>query len=115
MKEYATTNELVETSFEPRKQAGRYYSAEFSLDGLKSPYQFRIWNSASTPMCILVKLGSRVLPRFKVGDRLNVKYHPPDSYDPKRLETVIIDIIKNVQGRFKGYYWVGFEILGSQN
>jgi hypothetical protein len=113
MKEHATANELLETSFEPRKQAGQYYSAEFSLYGLESPYQFRIWNSASTPMCILVKLGSAILPRLQVGDRLNVKYHPHDSYDPKPLETLILHIIKNVQGRFKGYYWVGFKILES--
>lgn len=113
MKEHATANELLETSFEPRKQAGQYYSAEFSLYGLESPYQFRIWNSVSTPMCILVKLGSAVLPRLQVGDRLNVKYHPADSYDPKPLETLILHIIKNVQGRFKGYYWVGFKILES--
>ncbi|MBW1739941.1 MAG: PilZ domain-containing protein [Deltaproteobacteria bacterium] len=116
MKEYAVTNQQVERRVEHRKQVDHYYSVEFSINGLEAPYQFKIRNIASTSMCVLVKEGSDILPRLKVGDTLNVKYYSADSlHPPEYLETAIRHITKNDQGRFKGHYLVGLEILESQN
>ena len=107
MREHALNNNLG-----ARTRTERYYSAEFSISGLDFPYQFRIWNIPSRPMCLLLKENSDVLPRLKVGDTLNVKYYSNDSGHPfDYLETAIRDITKNDQGRFKGHYLVGLEII----
>ena len=99
---------------EPRGTVGQYYSAELELDGVDYPYQFKIWNTGSNLMCFLVKEGSDVLPRLKVGDTLEMKYYSADSTrSSEHKKTAIRDIAKNDQGRFKGHYLVALEILGS--
>jgi len=97
---------------EPRKKPDQYHSAEFSFEGLGVAYQFRIWNTAASSMCVVIKEGSEVLALLKVGEAVQVKYYSPDSlYPSEGLSTVIRHITKNEQGRFKGHYLVGLEIL----
>ncbi|MEW6669233.1 MAG: hypothetical protein AB1512_28810 [Thermodesulfobacteriota bacterium] len=97
---------------EPRKKPDQYHSAEFSFEGPDVNYQFRIWNTASSSMCVLVKENSEVLSLLKVGDTVKVKYYSPDSlYPSEGLSTVIRHITRNEQGRFKGHFLVGLEIL----
>ena len=97
---------------EEEKRVVEYYSAEFLLDGLDTPYQFKIWNMASASLCILVKENSSVVSRLKVGETLHVKYYPGDSTPPTRYQkTAIRQITKNDQGRLRGHYLVGLEIL----
>ena len=116
MKERALTNRPVERRSEHRKQVHQYYSVEFSINGLDLSYQFKIWNIASTSMCVLVREDSDILPRLKVGDTLNMKYYSTDSvYPSDYLQTAIIHVTKNDQGRFKGHYLVGLEIQESQH
>jgi len=95
----------------------QFHSVEFSIRGLNVSYQFKIWDMFSSCMCILVKEYSDILPRLKVGDTWNMKYYSNASsvYRPECLKTVIRHIIKNDQGRFKGHYLVGLEILEKQN
>ncbi len=112
MKEFAVTNRLVERKSEGRKREHQYYSVEVSIDGLGLSYQFRIRNIASMSMCVLVKEDSDIVPRLKVGDTLNMKYYSTGSvYPPEYLETAIRHITKDDQGRFKGHFLVGLEIL----
>lgn len=112
MKESAVTKEQVGRRTGPIEHANPYSSVEFSINGLEIAYQFKIWNTASTPMCVLVKEDSNIVPRLKVGDTLNMKYYPTGSaYSPECLETAILHITKNDQGRFRGHYLVGLEIL----
>ena len=107
MREHTLNNKVATGN-----QTERYYSAEFSVSGLDFPYQFRIWNIPSRPMCVLLKEGSDVLPRLKVGDTLNVKYYSNDRDNRfEYFETEIRDITKSDQGRFKGHYLVGLEII----
>ncbi|MBW2020791.1 MAG: hypothetical protein JRI65_12500 [Deltaproteobacteria bacterium] len=83
---------------------------------IETPYKFKIWNIASTSMCILVKEDSDILSWLKVGDTMNVKYYSTDlDYPPQYLATAIRHITKNDQGRFKGHYLVGLEILEGQD
>lgn len=97
---------------ESGKRRGEFHSAEFSIEGLDLPYQFKIWNMASASMCVLVKENSELLPRLRVGDTLNVKYYSNDSTHPFDCQrTTIRHITKNDQGRLKGHYLVGLEIL----
>lgn len=109
---YEFTNKLLVTKSEPRKNVDKYYSVEISIEGLDFPFQFKIWNFDQKAMCILVKEGSDILYGLKVGDTLDMKYYSSDSVCPhKYRKTLIRDIIKNDQGRFKGHYLVDLDIL----
>ena len=109
------TNNLVLIKSEPRKEVDRSYRVEFSVDGLDITYQFRIWNKSSNHMCFLVKKNSGLMPQLKVGDTLNLKCYYTDSYYPsEHLETAIQYITMKDEGRLKGHYVVGLEILRGQ-
>ena len=92
-----------------------YHSAEFTVNGLGTVYQFKLWETDSTPMCVVVREDSNLVPWLRVGDVVNVKYYGADSsYSSNSLSTEIRDITKDDNGRFKGHYLVGLEILKEQ-
>jgi hypothetical protein len=89
-----------------------YYSAEFALDGLEIPYQFKIWEKRQKGVSVLVKESSDILQLLKVGDTLDVKYYSVNSaYPSERQKTEVRHITWNDQGRLKGHYLVGLEIM----
>jgi hypothetical protein len=91
-----------------------YYSAEFVVDGLAVSYQFKIWEKAPRAVSVLVKENSDVLQSLKVGDTLDVKYYSVKSAYPSDWQkTAVRHITRNEQGRLKGHYLVGLEILGN--
>ncbi len=116
MQECAVNNKLIkEKRSEPKNQLHQYFSVEISNSRIDFPYQFKLWNTASMPMCILVKEDSDIMSRLNVGDTLNTKYYASGSlYPPDYRDTAIRDISKNDQGRFKGHYLVSLEILEGQ-
>ena len=100
-------------STEREKEPNPYYSVEFSLEGLGIDHLFRLRETNSDHKCVLVREDSQMLPLLKVGDVLPLKFifnNTPRLSDS--LNTVIRFIIKQDEGRFKGHYFVGFEILG---
>ena len=110
-------NETVKPTIGPEKtycypsQSGDFHSAELSVDGLQLAYQFKLWNVASKPY-LLIKQDSDILPWLNEGDVRAIKYYSSDSSSPPTcLETQISEITKDEQGRFKGHYLVGLEIL----
>jgi len=110
----AVKNNWKERRSEPRTRAEQYHSAEFVFEGRELHYQFRIWDTASSSMCVLVKENSEALPLLRVGDTLKVKYYSSNSQCPSEtLQTVIRHVTRNDQGRFKGHYLVGLEIFPS--
>ena len=116
MREFALANKFIARRSESKKQAGQYYSVEFSIGGSNFTYQFKIWDTSATPMCLLVKEDSHVLRWLKAGDILNMRYYPADSVLPSDcLKTAIRHITKNDQGRFKGHYLIGLEILENED
>lgn len=111
MKESVLPNILENNMSEFTRRDDQYHSVEFSLQGVDLAYQFKIWNTSSTPMCVLVKEDSAILPRLKEGDTLNLKFHSNGSdYSTESLKTSIRHITKD-QGRFRGHYLVALEIL----
>jgi len=91
-----------------------YYSAEFVVDGLALSYQFKIWEKAPKAVSVLVKENSDILQSLKVGDTLDVKYYSiKSSYPSDWQKTAVRHITRNEQGRLKGHYLVGLEILGN--
>ena len=115
MQDHVTPAQMIERRSEPRRTPEQYYAVEFSIEGLELPYQFRIWNIASKSMCVLVKEGSDILSRLRVGDKLNMKYYAGGAVaEPEYRTTAIRHITKSEDGRFRGHYLVGLEILGSE-
>jgi len=116
MKEYATAEELVDRGSVPGKNVDQYHSVEFSIDGLDVLYQFRIWDIDSTFMLVLVSENSRIFPSLSVGEILKVKYYSTGLGSVfENLDTEIRSISKQDQGRLKGHYLVGFQILERQD
>lgn len=97
---------------EPRRKPEQYFSAEFIFDEAELHYQFKIWDTASSSMCVLVKETSDVLGHLKVGQTVRVRYYSQRSPFPSdALMTVIRHITRNDQGKFKGHFLVGLEIV----
>jgi hypothetical protein len=91
---------------------GRFYSVEFGVDGIESPYQFKLWNGYSGVNFLLVKESSGIAGRLHIGDIFNVKHHSIDSNSPSEfIDTEITDITREDEGRFKGYYLVELSLL----
>jgi len=109
----ANAAEIV-TEKEPgqEKRADDYYSAEFFVEGVEVLYQFKIWDAASSSLNVLVNEHSQILPRLKVGDTLDVKYYSNGSGYPSAYQkTAIRHITRSDEGRLKGHFLVGLEIL----
>ena len=112
MSAYAAAASFIDRRVEPREVLDQFYSVEFCLDGLDVAYQFKIWNVASRSMCVVVKEDSEILSRLKVGEVLNMKYYTHDRVCTTTcLETAIRHITRDDQGRFRGHYLVGLEII----
>ena len=95
------------------KKPNPYYSVEFSLKGLENAYLFRLRGTNSDNKCVLIREDSRMLSLLKIGDVLPLKFNFKNSSClSEYLNTAIQFIIKQDDGRFKGHYFVGFEILG---
>ena len=85
------------------KPAG-FYSVEFAVDEPHPLYQFKIWRSESSPMFVVVKENSAVLPKLKAGSVLNMTYYSSDAQCPKKqIETRIGHISSERKGRFQGH------------
>jgi hypothetical protein len=95
-----------------RGSADRYYSAEFLVEELGVVYQFKIWDVAESALSLLVNEKSGLLDLLKVGDTLRVKYYSKDSaYQSEYQKTAVRHITKNDEGRLKGHFLIGLEIL----
>lgn len=99
---------------ENRAMDGRYYSVQFTTEGLDTFYQFKLWNISPKGLCILVKEESEVLNHLKVGDTIEMTYYladAPGSYE--NIKTQIKHVTKNDDGRFQGHYLVGLATVSS--
>jgi len=103
---------MRERRSEPRTKSEEYHSAEFIFDEAELHYQFRIWDTGSSSMCIVVKENSEILHLLEVGKTLKVRYYSQKSPFPSEaLRTIVRHVTRNDQGKFKGHFLVGLEIL----
>lgn len=108
--------ELIERRSEPRSLKDEYYGVNFSIDESPSVYQFLIWDTSSKGRSLLVREDSDVLEHLRIGQVLNMKYYRKDPAKPVEfLKTEIRHISRDVDGRFKGHFLVGVEILEGHN
>jgi hypothetical protein len=99
--------------FLKRLQPNEFYSVEFKVSGLPYLFQFKVWNTPTKQMFILVKASSDILKRINEGDILKMKYYNTDSKYPMTLKTQIESITKEKNGRFKNHYLIGLKILST--
>jgi hypothetical protein len=103
---------VLERKVQGKGISKQYCSAEFHIDGLELPYQFRIQDISAPCLYVLVKENSDIVSRLKVGETLNVKYYSASSSPAKGYQkTAVRHVTKNDGGRLKGHYLVGLEIL----
>jgi hypothetical protein len=97
-------NTRTVSQFKTSMEAGKFYSVEFAIDKPHPLYQFKIWRSESSPMFVVVKENSSVLPKLKAGSILIMTYYSSDIHCPKKqMETRIGHITSQRQGRFEGH------------
>lgn len=97
---------------EPRTIVDKYYSVEFSFEALETVYQFRIRDLSDSGMCVLVREDSAVLNHLQEGEVFTMKYYSSDMPGKiEQLQTEVKHISKDKQGRFKGHFMVGLQIL----
>ena len=90
----------------------QYHSVEFSVDGSRFVYQFKLRKVRESSMGVLVREDSKVMDSLKVGDIIKMKYYPKDSFlPPELLDTEIQYITEENEGRFPGHYMVGLSLL----
>jgi hypothetical protein len=115
MKGHAAAKRFVDRRSESRRQVGQRYSLEMSIEGRDVRYRFKVWNKATKSIGFLVRKDSDILSRLRVGSTLNMKYYATDLVNhTEYLKTAIRHITEIDQGRLKGHYLVGAEVLRSQ-
>ena len=98
----------VERRSEPRTVQNGYYAVNFSLDGTTVVFHFLVWDMSPSGLSLLVKEDSIALTYLRIGHLLRMKFYKADSSEPaKELNTRIMHITKDPQGRFEGHYLVG--------
>jgi len=110
------TGKPIKRRSERRSITDQYYSVEFSVKKSIFLYQFKIYDTSSKGIYVLVKEDSGLLNHLKAGDILDLKYHKTDSLkSAELLKTKISYISKDDTERFKGLYLVGLSILKNQH
>lgn len=93
-----------------------FYSVEFAIDEPHPLYQFKLWRSESSPMFVVVKENSAVLPKLKAGSIVNMTYYSSDTQCPKRqIETRIGPITSEPEGRFEGHFTIDLMPVNGSN
>lgn len=115
MKKHAAACDVLETNPAIGKEMNQYYSVMFSLRGADITYRSRVWDKATSSMHLLIEETSDLLSLLKVGDTVNMRYYSTDLRNPSEyLETSVQHITKRDQGRLKGHYLVGLDIVRSR-
>jgi hypothetical protein len=100
---------------EPRGPSKRFHSVEMKLASLPI-YLFKLKDISSSGACFLVKENSSILKHLRIGQILNMRYHPEDEMKPPEVfKSEIKYIEKNLEGPFNGHYSIGIKLLEKQS
>ncbi|MDJ0816111.1 MAG: PilZ domain-containing protein [Desulfobacterales bacterium] len=88
-----------------------FHGAEIKLTGVPL-YQFKLKDISDNGASILIKENSAMINHLEVGQHLQIKFHANSHPDLNGyFESKIAHITKNEEGRYKGHYLVGVQIL----
>ena len=94
------------------REPNNFYSVEIKIEDADYLYQFKLWNTPSEPTFVLVKEGSGIMKWIHPGDVLSMTYYSDNLARPKQqLQTEILNIQRDVEGRFRGHYIVKLGIV----
>ncbi|MGD9162525.1 MAG: hypothetical protein PVG39_29225 [Desulfobacteraceae bacterium] len=112
MYEHALADNLLEAVIlEGNRDIDQFYCVEIPVRK-KLIYQFKIWQTESMFMSILVREDSKFLSFIEINSRFKMKYYSEDFLYPyQELVTEIRDISMQECARLKGYYLVSLEII----
>jgi len=89
----------------------QYSSVEFCIKDLGFNYQFKIWETKSPEINILVNRNSLILKHLHVGNTFDIKYYPSGgSRYPVTMRTEIKHIKENGEKRLRGHCLVGLSV-----
>ncbi len=99
--------------FSPVESNG-FHSVELRIDGMETPYQFRLWNDEQAPIFFIVKKNSMLLSRLEIGSTIPIKYYSSANRKSpvQQHPTRIVDIVADENGRFRGHCRVELAIVG---
>lgn len=109
---------LSEKSSNPVSIKDQYSSVELCIDELGFSYQFKIWESKTPEINILVNQNSVILKHLHVGNTFDIKCYPSDcSGYPVTMRTEIKHIKKDCGNRIRGHFLVGLAVneIGKNN
>lgn len=112
MYEHALAGNLLEAVLlEGGRELDQFYCVEIPVRD-KLIYQFKIWQTESMFMSILVKNNSKFLSMVGINSKFKMKYYSEDFLYPyHELVTEIRDISSQESGWLKGHYLVSLEII----
>ena len=113
-----TTQLLSENTCNLVPIENQYSSVEFCIDELGYTYQFKIWETETPGINILVNQNSVILKHLHVGNTFNVKCYPSDcSGYPVTMRTEIKHIKKDCDNRIRGHFLVSLTVneIGKNN
>ena len=114
MKGHTAARNALKTKPSTGKEMDQWYSVLFSLRGDDHTYRSKVWDKATSSMHLLIKEPSGLLSQLKVGDTVNMSYYATDPRNPSEyLEASVQHITKRDQGRLKGHYVIGLDIVRS--
>lgn len=90
----------------------QYDNVEISANCMVPTYVFKLRDISPVGMGVLVKEDSDLLNQIEMGQILNMRYNLAQRADSSAcFETLIEQITKDAQGRFKGHLIVGLSVL----
>ena len=112
MYKHALTDNLLESVLlDSGRDIDQFYCVEIPVRD-KLIYQFKIWQTESMFMLILVRENSKFFSFVEINSKFNMKYYSEDFLYPyQELVTEVRDISLQENGRLKGHYLVSLEII----
>ena len=112
MHEHALADNLPHAALlENGRDLDQFYCVEIPVR-IGLIYQFKIWQTETMFLSILVKENSKFLTLLDRRAKYNMKYYSEDFLYPyQELVTEIRDISFQEYGRLKGHYLVSLEII----
>lgn len=109
------TSSRKEASY-PGNPVSAFYSVEFALEQPNMLYQFKIWNSETDSMFMVVREDSAIINSLHTGHVCDMKFYSDDKDRPTARYRARIDrMTMDREGRFRDHWRVALEIVDGES
>jgi hypothetical protein len=107
------TNKLKINRLKDQIICNKYHCVEMKPVEKLPIYQFKLHpHSNLNGAYILIKDNSEIINHLNSGEKVDMFYHPKETYAPvEQYKTQILDITKIMQGPYKGHFKVAISIV----